>query len=525
MDAPRTDAPALKLLQQALGVDHVLTDPASCVYYAQDVYREGLPVVAVLRPASVDALCEAVRIACDNGLPVFPRGGGYSYTDAYLPSRAGGVCLDTSLLTGIEEINTNDGYVTVQCGCTWKALDEALAKTGFRAEFWGPLSGANATIGGAISQGALSLGSAKHGVSAEAVLGLDIVGSDGKILRTGSSAQKDKSAFFRYYGPDLTGLFCGDAGAMGIKARVTLRLRPRARMIQGLSFGFQTFADMTTGMAAIARSGKVTESFGFSRIAMEAALVSPGLWQDVKTMFAVGRAAGGLLTGLSQMARMAISGRRFTKRAQFFTHIVVEADHKAELRGKLEVVRAAVHGLAVDLPPTAPTVMRAQPFLDYPAVAPEAKRMLPIHGILPFSRTVAFHERVMAIRDAHAQEMAREQITLPAMYTTISTNGFLYEPVFYWPDCSNSFHERHAPEALLEPMRNRAPNLAARAVVEKIKAELVDAMHDCGGGHLQIGKMYPFLRDRDANQTEMLKAIKSRLDPHGLINPGALFNA
>ena len=522
MDTAADPAPVVAALRQALGADHVRTDAASCAYVSQDVYREAPPPAAVVAPQDKEALRAAVRIATDHGWPVWPRGGGYSYTDAYLPSRPGGLSLDLRGLNAIEDINVEDGYVTVQAGCTWQALDEALKPHGVRAEFWGPLSGANATIGGAISQGALSLGSGKHGVSAEAVLGLEIVTANGGILRTGSAAQAGKSPFFRYYGPDLTGIFCGDAGALGVKASVTLRLRPRARLAQGLSFGFADFPAAAAAFAAVARTGRVTESFGFTRHAMEAALASPGLWHDMKLMFAVGRAAGGPLAGLAQMARMALAGRRFVSQAQFFMHLVVEADNAQELRGQIAVVRAAVGGLGKDLPNTMPTVMRAQPFMPYPVVSQDSKRLLPIHGILPFSQTVRFHEAITGIRARHAEAIAREGVVIPAMFTTIGTHAFLYEPVFYWPDCANSFHEQHADDALLAPMRAREPNLSARALVEVLKGEMVDAMHACGGGHLQIGKMYPFLRDRDASQVALLRRLKAEIDPQGLINPGAL---
>jgi len=513
--------PGLEALKGALGPEAVATDPQTCAMYAQDVYREAEPVDAVLRPADKTALQAAVRIATEHGFAVFPRGGGWSYSDAYLPNRPGSVCLDTALLTEIEEINVEDGYVTVQSGCTWKALDEALEPHGVRAEFWGPLSGAKATIGGGISQGSLSLGSGKCGVSGEAVLGMEIVKADGTLFKTGSDGQTGKMPFFRNYGPDYTGLFCGDAGALGIKAAITLRLRPRAKYMQGLSFGFQTFEQAINGMNAIAKTGKVTESFGFSRYAMEAMVASAGLWNDIKTMFKVGRAAGGVFSGLSQMARMAFAGRRFLKEAQFFSHVVVEADHPLELKGAVSVVQAAARQFGQDLPNTAPTVMRAEPFMHYPVVSMKGERCLPLHGILPFSRSAEFHEGMEQLRQKHAGIIAEHKIIIPAMFSTVATNAFLYEPVIYWHDSANEFHKEHTTDALLSQMRDE-DNLAGREAVEIIRADIVDLIHTCGGGHLQIGKTYPYLRDRDPEQITLLKQLKQQIDPNGLINPGAL---
>ncbi|MGD1956552.1 MAG: FAD-binding oxidoreductase [Sphingomonadales bacterium] len=513
--------PGLEALMRALGAEAVITDSETCAIHSQDVYREAEPVDAVVQPQDKDALKKAVGIATQHGLAIFPRGGGYSYSDAYLPSRRGSISLDTSKVNRIIEINAEDGYVTVEAGCTWKVLDDALAKEGVRGEFWGPLSGHFATIGGSISQGSLSLGTGKHGVSSEAVLGMEIIKADGTSFHTGSDGQAGKSPFFRNYGPDLTGPFCGDAGALGIKATVTLRLRQRAKLTQGLSFGFADFDSAVKGMNAIAKTGRVTESFGFTRYAMEAALVSPGLWHDLKLMYAVGRASNGFFGGLGQMVRMALAGRRFAKQAQFVAHVVVEADNTQELKGALKIVHGAVKGLGKDLPNTMPTVMRAEPFMPYAVVSPLGQRQLPLHGILQFSKTVAFHDGMTALHEKYADDIAKYEIIIPAMFSTVSTHGFLYEPVLYWPDNANDFHKKYSPQEMIDGMRPE-PNVEARKVVEALRWEIVDLIHSHGGVPLQIGKAYPYLRDRTDEQITLLKSIKAQMDPDGLINPGAL---
>ena len=517
-----TSDPRLADLITAVGEDYVLTDAAECAYYSQDLYRSGALAIAVVQPGTVEELQAVVKAATEAGLAVFPRGGGYSYTDAFLPTTSDGVVLDTGRLTQIVEINPQDMYVTVECGCTWETLDDALKPHGVRAEFWGPLSGFQATVGGGISQGSLSLGSARDGMSSEAVLGLDIVTADGEILSTGSAAQDGKSPFFRNYGPDLTGLFCCDAGALGIKARITLRLQRRARYTQGLSFGFETFNDFTTALKAVAATNRATEVFGFSTRAMEAAVASPGLWQDIKIMFSVGRAAGGLFAGLTQMIKMAVAGRRFASKAAFYAHCVVEGDNPLELKGHVRTLRDAIGNLGQDMPNTMPTVMRATPFMPYPVVGMDAKRMIPLHGILPFSKVAAFHADLEQLREDRSEEIEKLGITVPAMFATISTNAVLYEPVFYWPDRPTAFHERHSPDALIEPMRANTDNIEARQVVAELFSATVDLMHTHGGVHVQVGKVYPWTRDRAALNLDLVRTIKQKVDPKGLLNPGAL---
>ena len=513
---------ALASMRQTIGAGAVITDADTCAYHSQDVFATGPTVAAVIRPTTVADLANAVKILTTAGIAIFPRGGGYSYTDAYLPTGPNGVSLDMSGLSEIIEINTEDMFVTVQAGCTWEVLDHALAPHGVRAEFWGPLSGFKATIGGGMSQGAASLGSSKDGISAEAVLGMEIVTADGTVFATGSAAQNGKSPFFRNYGPDLTGLFCGDAGALGIKATVTLRLQRRAKFTQGLSFGFETFEDAHKALAAIAASNRATEVFGFTRRAMEGVIASKGLWEDLKIMFAVGKASGGALSGLFQVLRMALAGRRWSTNSECFVHCAVEADNPTELKGHMQTVRDAVGSAGRDIPNTMPTVMRATPFMPYPVVGMDAKRMLPLHAILPFSKVVAFHRALEAYFEKRKTDMDALDMTTPSIFGTLSTNGFLYEPVLYWPDQPDIFHERNTPEELLAPMRENAPNERGRALAKEMFEEMVTIMHEHSGVHLQVGKAYPYLRDRSDMTIALVKQIKALTNPQGLINPGAL---
>ena len=99
--------------------------------------------------------------------------------------------------------------------------------TGMRTGYWGPLSGVNATIGGALSQNSAFFGSALHGTVADSVLGVTVVLANGEIVTTGSGARNGAAPFTRHGGPDLTGIFLGDNGAFGVKVAATLRLLPR----------------------------------------------------------------------------------------------------------------------------------------------------------------------------------------------------------------------------------------------------------------------------------------------------------
>ena len=184
-------------------------------------------------------------------------------------------------------------------------------------------------------------------------------------------------------------MFCGDCGALGIKANITLRLQKRANITQGLSFGFENFNDLLNAMSKISSTNRVTECFGFTSRAMESVMASQGLWKDIKIMFTVGMSSSGFLGGIFQALKMAFYGRRFLNKAQYFAHCVVEGYNKQEIKGYVKTIKDSIKGLGVDLPNTMPTVMRSVPFSPYPVVGVNGTRMLPFHGIMPFSKAFA----------------------------------------------------------------------------------------------------------------------------------------
>ena len=213
-------------LQVALGAEQVLADAASCAYYANDIFwQPGVAPMAIVLPKTRAQAVAAIEVAAAHAAAVIPRGGGMSYTKGYLPESAGAVVVDTRKLNNVIEINVPDRYITVEAGCTWAQVHQALEGTGMSTGYWGPLSGINATVGGALSQNSAFFGSTLHGTVAESVLGVTVLLADGKVLTTGSGGRIGTKPFTRYAGPDMTGLFLGDSGALGLKLAATLPCR------------------------------------------------------------------------------------------------------------------------------------------------------------------------------------------------------------------------------------------------------------------------------------------------------------
>ena len=241
--------------EDIVGAPNVITDPVEFRYYSEDVYRSFETALAVVQPESAQQLSRIVSLCKANGLCIVPRGGGMSYTDSYLHKTRRGISIDMRRMNRIIDINTRDMIVTVECGCTWQKLNEALAPHGLRPPYWGPLSGMRATIGGALSQNSVFWGGTAYGISAESVIGLDVLLGNGEVLPVGAHGKKDGVPFIRYDGPDLTGLFLGDSGALGIKTVATLRLVTIPAVVKYASFSFETYQQICAAMSEIGRRG------------------------------------------------------------------------------------------------------------------------------------------------------------------------------------------------------------------------------------------------------------------------------
>ncbi|MEQ8772020.1 MAG: FAD-binding oxidoreductase, partial [Erythrobacter sp.] len=147
------DTALVRELEALLGAGAIVTEEEERRFAVQDLFFEGALPLALVSPGSRAEVSELVRWCARNAVAIAPRGGGMSYTEAFQPRAARSIVLDFSRLAAIRSVDVADGNVTVEAGCTWAALDEALAKVGMRARFWGPMSGGTATVGGSLSQG------------------------------------------------------------------------------------------------------------------------------------------------------------------------------------------------------------------------------------------------------------------------------------------------------------------------------------------------------------------------------------
>ncbi len=490
-------------------------------FYSEDLFFQGELPLAVVRPRTTDETALLVTLCRKNGIAIYPRGGGMSYTEAFQPRGSSSILLDSSRLDQIAPIDPIAGHVTAGSGCTWAKLDQALAKHGLRARFWGPMSGGRATLGGSMSQGTVTFGSGHTGASANAVKSFEIVTGTGEVLNTGSDAHHATTAHNRNYGPDLTGIFANDAGSMGIKTAVTLETEPRPDVVSGLSFAFDDFDAMARMFHEVTARRLSSEMIAMDAEVARQNAGQPDLMSDMKAMFKIGASAGNPFAAVSRMASVALGGRRFMEKAHYTAHFVVEARDKAALGSRIKAIRSFANG-GDEIVNTVPLMTRAEPFPDLPVTHPDGRRMLPIHGIFPTPALGAFHRDYLALKDRFAERMDAAGVTIAEFFAAIAGIGLLYEPVFYWPDERYGYHARMTPDDLDGKLQDYPANPQARALVEEIIAAIVSLMREHGSSHFQIGRLYPCLSAKKDGEAALLKDLKHRLDPDSIINPGAL---
>lgn len=517
-------ADVVQSLVGIVGAANVITDETERAFFSSDVYSSGATCACVVRPGDKHEMARAVKAATSAGYAVVARGGGMSYTGGYLPVREKSVMFDLARLNRILEVNAPDMYVTIEAGVTWKQLYEELKPKSLRTAFFGTLSGIHATVGGSISQGAMFFGSGQHGPAQESVLGLEVVLADGTLVPTGQGAQVKSKPFFRHMGPDLTGLFLGDTGALGLKATVTLKLvRIPAEAAYG-SFAFDDMKPCLDAMAEVAREGVTSECMGFDPVLQAMRMRRESLMKDVKTFANVVTGQGSLTKGLVEGAKMALAGRGFMDEVKYSFHVICEDRTAAGAEERLNFCRAAAKKCGGrEIENTIPKAVRAYPFTPLNnMLGPLGERWLPVHGLFAASdvarviaETDAFFAGFKADIDAH-------NIEIGSMYAVVGNNTFVYEPVFYWPDQWTAVQRRTPEPGHLAKLKESPPNAAASAAVHKIKTALCKHFAENGAAHFQIGKAYLYKDYRDPAAWALLDKIKSAVDPTRLVNPKSL---
>lgn len=224
----------------------LLIDLVSYSYDASD--HKHRPEAGVW-PTSSEEVSRILILANEHRFPVTPRGAGTGLAGAAVPAR-GGLVLDMCRMNKILDIRIADRLTVVQPGVVYADLEKALAPHGF---FFppDPASSTVCTLGGNVATNAGGIRGAKYGVTRDYVMGLEVVLPDGRIMRIGSRCMKSASGY------DLTRLFVGSEGTLGVITEIILKINPKPTAFKTVLASFASLKDAGQAITDIMHSGIV----------------------------------------------------------------------------------------------------------------------------------------------------------------------------------------------------------------------------------------------------------------------------
>ena len=221
-----------------------LIDRVSFSYDSSGLNRRPAAAVWI---QNTNQVADVLKLANKHKLAVTPRGAGTSLTGSAVPQE-GGLVMDMSRMNTILRISIEDRQVVVQPGVVFDELNQALAPSGF---FFppNPASGKVSTIGGNVATNAGGIKGAKYGTTRDYVLDLEVVLPNGSVLHTGSHTMKCVSGY------DLTRLFVGSEGTLGVVTEITLKINPTPRATRTCTATFNDLPQAGKAVSEIMRSG------------------------------------------------------------------------------------------------------------------------------------------------------------------------------------------------------------------------------------------------------------------------------
>jgi glycolate oxidase len=449
---------ALRRLQRRLSSGELTFEPEMLKKHSGDKWFATAMPEAVAFPTNAESVAAILTFASKNKIPVTPRGAGYGYVGGCVPVR-GGIVISLEKMNRIKEIDADDFVAVVEPGVRTAVLQEAVEKKG---RFYppDPASRADSSIGGNIATNAGGPRCLKYGVTREYVLGVEAVLANGDVVRLGSRTHKNKSGF------DLTKLFIGSEGMLGIVTEATLKLLPLPPFRAALGVGFDS---MPAALAAL----KDIFAAGFLPCALEVA--------DAFTLAAAQKRTG------SDM----LSGCR--------AHLIVELD------GHVKSVRSELKDLET-------VVQRRKSLFLQRALGAEA-----CEKIWQLRREFSF-----ALRDTGLTKL-NEDIVVPRgrlqeLFDFTSglekRHGF---PVACFGHAGDGNIHVNIMVDLQQPGAKRKCDVALDALFQKV-VELGGVITGEHGIGLAKKPWWPLAASK--NVRRLHQAVKAALDPEGILNPG-----
>ncbi|MGL4489587.1 MAG: FAD-binding oxidoreductase [Rhizobiaceae bacterium] len=421
-------------------------------------YIPNQPPDAVVFAASSDDVQEVVRVCAEHRVPIIPFGTGTSL-EGHVNAPAGGISLDLSKMDRVLTVNADDLDCVVEPGVTRVALNEHLRATGL---FFPIDPGANASLGGMASTRASGTNAVRYGTMRENVLALKAVTADGKLITTARRVRKTSAGY------DLTRLFVGSEGTLGVITELTLKLSGIPAAISG---GVCPFPSLEAACSAVI----ATIQFGIPVARIE------------------------LVNGLQIRAMNQYSGLNYPEGPCLFV----------EFHGSDAYVEEQAKGfgdIAADL--------GGGPFQWTSNADERAKLWKARHDA--YWSALTLRPGASGISTDVCVPISRLAECVAETEADIVANGLIAPIVGHAGD--GNFHV-----LILLDTNDAAEVAASEAFVARLNARALSMDGTCTGEHgIGQGKR-GFLREELGDAVDVMQAVKLALDPLGIMNPGKVF--
>jgi len=458
----------LKRLEEICGKEHVTDAMVDRLCYRRDCGPTpgGIPGY-VVRPKTTEEVAELIKLANEVKRPVFLWGRATTFVDSGVMT--GSIDLPLDLLNKFE-IDLATQTVTAETGVIWHALDAELKKLGWELTAPGGGGMFSSTVGGTIAYNAVPHGITEYGVTGDHVVALEAVLPNGEIVHTGSAANDANGniAVERgANGPDLTGLFIGSCGTLGVITKATMRIRRIPETEQFVFYAFDRLEDIVDAVSGIQSQAAAT--------------------------FIIGLFGGPKPSGIA---------------GNYFLHVIIrDSKTRAEERKTIcEVVCSTFHGREQDASATKNywtghmySWLRNDPPSTYygsrPYYCPEVAGFVPTQSLKEIIPALNQY-----IKDNQA-EWDGNGMHVKGFDVYFSRNGG-----FLWVD---TLHREDKPEA-------RRFGLKVRRDI----AEMLFSKWMSPGGI--VAGIAPYIMPKLGTSLKLMQTLKDTLDPNHIMNPGVL---